>query len=114
MESLSILSIVAIVIVVIWIIGLLSGKETKTVKKDLSATVAVATMKMRTNMEKSAITENLEWADDLLEEFGYEATEAIAESKKIQNLLLEPVTATKNKRTSAKAIATEAKAEETK
>lgn len=97
----SILLISSVVILGLWVISIFSGKETKTVKKDLSATVAVATTKMRTNMEKSAITENLEWADDILEEFGLDATEAIKESKSIQEALLEPVTATKARATRA-------------
>jgi len=95
--ELSILTIAAIAIVIIWVISIFSGKETKNVKKDLSATVSVATLKLRTSMEKSAITENLEWADDLMEEFGYDAKQAITASKDIQKLLLEPVTATKAK-----------------
>lgn len=94
----SIISIIAIFIIVIWVISMFSGKDTKAAKKAVSATLSTSALKMQMNLEKSAVTENLEWADDILEEFGYNPDEAVNVSKSIQKSLLEPVTATKANR----------------
>ncbi len=92
------ITIGAIAIVTIYVISIFSGKDTKATKKALSATVSASALKMQLSIEKSGVSENLEWADDLLEEFGYDPKEAIKHSKDIQSLLIEPITATKASR----------------
>lgn len=97
MELNLVVVVIAIAIVVIWVVSLFSGKETKSVKRDIGRLIGTASERAVINMHKSSVTSDAEWINDLEEEFGMDAKEAIAQSKDIQAQLLEPITALKAK-----------------